>query len=166
MLTRIPKWWKNKLKTFTTNTNCILVGNSINVNNKVLNIEKIKCKDFYWHLINKASHMPSNILKWCQTYPDFKNADPKTWQRIFKLPFQVIRETRIQTFQYKILHRVISCNKWLENICNLQLRNCPILEECLIFGFPECNTVVKGKNVCHKFLYSRYQILYIHSKII
>ncbi len=80
----------------------IYVGNSINVNNKVLNIEKIKCKYFYWHLINKASHMPNNILKWCETYPDFKNADPKTWRRIFKVPFQVIRETRIQTFQYKI----------------------------------------------------------------
>ncbi len=93
-----------------------MVGNSINVNNKVLNIEKIKCKDFYWHLINKAPHMPKNILKWCETYPDFKNADTKTWQRIFKLPFQVIRETRIQTFQYKILHKVISCNKWLFNI--------------------------------------------------
>ncbi len=108
MLTSIPKWWKTKLKTLTTNTNCILVGNSINVNNKVLNIEKIKYKDFYWH--------PNIKLKYCETYPNLKNADHKTWQRIFKLPFQVIRETRIQTWQYNILHRVISCNKWLFNI--------------------------------------------------
>ncbi len=48
------------------------------------------------------NNMPNNILKWCKTYTDFKNVDPKTWQRIFKLPFQVISETRIQTFQYKI----------------------------------------------------------------
>ncbi len=102
LFTSIPKRWKTKLKTFTININCILVGNSINVNNKVLNIEKIKCKD-YWHLINKASHIPNNIFKWCETYPDFKNADPKTGYRIFKLPFQVIRENRIQNFQYKIL---------------------------------------------------------------
>ncbi len=74
LLTSIPKWWKTKLKTLTINTNCILVDNSINVNNKVLNIEKIKCKDFYWHLINKASHIPNNKRKWCETYPDFKNA--------------------------------------------------------------------------------------------
>ncbi len=209
LISSIPIWWKNKLKTFTTNTNCILVGNSINVNNKVLNIEKINCKDFYWHLINKASHMPNNILKWCETYHYFKNADPKTWQTIFKLPFQVIRETRIQTFQYKILHKVIWCNKWLfnikiktselcdycndiddithfffhcpkvkifwnsalkwlENISNLPLRNSPLLEECLIFGFPECNTVVKGKmsviNFC--ILYIKYYIYILKDYLI
>ncbi len=206
LLTSILKLWKTKRKTLTTNTNCILVGNSINVNNKVQNIEKIKCKDFYWHLINKSSHTPNNKLKWCETYHDFKNADPKTWHGIFKLPFQIIRETRIQTFQYKILHRVILCNKWLfnikiktselcdyckdiddiphfffhcpkvkifwnsilqwlENISNLQLRNSPILKECLIFGFPECNTVVKGNmsviNFC--IIYIKYYI-YIYTQ--
>ncbi len=60
--------------------------------------------------------MPNNIRKWCQTYPDFNNADLKTWPRIFKLPFLVIREAKLQTFQYKILHRIIPCNKWLFNI--------------------------------------------------
>ncbi len=55
-------------------------------------------------------------LRRCETYPDFNNTDLKTWPRIFKLPFQVIRETKIQAFQYKILHRIISCNKWLFNI--------------------------------------------------
>ncbi len=94
----------------------IPASNSINVNNKILNIEKIKCKDFYWHLINKFSYTPNTIHKRGETYPDFNNADLKTWPRIFKLPFQVIRETKIQTFQYKILHRIISCNKWLFNI--------------------------------------------------
>ncbi len=140
-------------------------------------------------------------FKWCETYPDFKNADSKTWQRIFKLPFQVIRKTRIQTFKYKILHRVISCNKrlfniriktselfdyckdiddtphflfhcpkvklfwnstlkWLENISNLQLRNSPTLEECLTFGFPARNTIVKWKMSVINFC-----ILYIKNYI-
>ncbi len=54
----------------------------------------------------------------------------------------------------------ISILKWLENISNLQLRNSPILEECLIFGFPECNTVVKGKISVNNFciLYIKYYI--------
>ncbi len=60
--------------------------------------------------------MPNNIYKWCEIYPDFKTADSQTWLGIFKLPFNLIRETEIQIFQYKILHRVIPCNKWLYNI--------------------------------------------------
>ncbi len=70
--------WKNKIKTLPINKENILASNSINVNNKILNIEKIKCKDFYWHLINKFSYTPNNIHKWCEIYPDFNNADFKT----------------------------------------------------------------------------------------
>ncbi len=92
LLTSIPKLWKNKIKTLTIYRNNIPVSNGINVNNKILNIEKKNAQTFYWHLINKVSHITNNILKWCETYPDFKTADPKTWPRIFKLPFQVIRD--------------------------------------------------------------------------
>ncbi len=60
--------------------------------------------------------MPNNICKWCEIYSEFNNADLKTWPTIFKLPFQVIRDTKIKTFQYKTLHRIISCKKWLFNI--------------------------------------------------
>ncbi len=143
--------------------------------------------------------MPNNIYKWCEIYRDFKIADSKSWPRIFKLPFNLIRETKIQTFPYKILHRVIPCNKWLynikiktsetcdyckgiddiphfflycpkvkmfwdlilnwlENVSNLELKNSPILEECLIFGFPESNKIVKEKiyviNFC--IIYIKY----------
>ncbi len=56
---------------------------------------------------------------------------------------------------------ILKCRK---NISNLQLRNSPILEECLIFGFPECNIIVKGKlsviNFCIPYI--KY---YIYSKI-
>ncbi len=32
-----------------------------------------------------------------------------------KLPFKMVRDTRIKTFQYGIFHR-IPCTKWLHNI--------------------------------------------------
>ncbi len=38
---------------------------------------------------------------------------------------------------------------WLENVSNLELKNSPILEECLIFGFPESNKNSKGEDLCH-----------------
>ncbi len=126
-----------------------------------------------------------------------------TWPRIFKLPFQVIRETKIETLQYKILHRIISCNKWLfnikiktsdvcdyckdidviphfffhcmnvrefwklilnslETISNLQLKCSPILEECIIFSFPEGNISIREEisviNFC--IIYIKYYIYF------
>ncbi len=35
---------------------------------------------------------------------------------IFKMPFICSRQTTIQIFQYKITHRILACNEWLNNI--------------------------------------------------
>ncbi len=32
------------------------------------------------------------------------------------MPFKTVRETKIQTIQYRIIHRIIPCNEWLHNI--------------------------------------------------
>ncbi len=42
------------------------IQNSIYINKSKSNVEKVKCKEYYWHLINKFSHLPkisSSILK-------------------------------------------------------------------------------------------------------
>ena len=38
-------------------------------------------------------------------------ASDDIWANIFKLPFNTIEETKIQSFQFKIIHRIINCNK-------------------------------------------------------
>ncbi len=35
---------------------------------------------------------------------------------IFKLPFHTVRDTKLQSFQFRLLHRIIPCNKWLNTI--------------------------------------------------
>jgi hypothetical protein len=38
------------------------------------------------------------------------------WENIFKQTPLIVRETKLQSFQYKIIHRTIACKKWLFNI--------------------------------------------------
>ncbi len=42
------------------------------------------------------------------------------WSRIFKFPFKTVIDTKIQTFQYNIVHRSIPCNNWL---CNIKVKD-------------------------------------------
>ncbi len=35
-------------------------------------------------------------------------------KNISKLPFNTIRETRLQTLQYSVIHNTIACNQWLK----------------------------------------------------
>ena len=86
----------------------------IHLNNKLVTIEKLKCKDYYWLLINQNKHEPTSKHTWENIYKDFQ--DVQIWPRIYKLTFSVIRETKLQSFQYKIINRIIACNKWLYDI--------------------------------------------------
>ncbi len=40
----------------------------------------------------------------------------QTIKDIFKLPFYTVRDTKLQSFQFRLLHRIISHNKWLNTI--------------------------------------------------
>ncbi len=85
------------------------------MNNQYNDIQKTKCKDFYWHLINSTNHNPRSKLTWTKTFKDLSNPEESTWKNIYNMPFKTIRETKIQV-QYCIIHRIIPCNEWLYNI--------------------------------------------------
>ncbi len=54
----IPREWKDQISKVTISASKITDGNCIEINNKYMNIDKIQCKDFYWHLIEKYQHNP------------------------------------------------------------------------------------------------------------
>ena len=88
----------------------------LNTTEMYLPLTKMKCKDLYWHMIQQHTHKPSAMEQWYKSNPLLKEANSEAWIRIFKMPFKIIRETKLQSFQYKIVHRTIACNKWLANI--------------------------------------------------
>ncbi len=83
---------------------------------KIMQIVEIKCKDYYWHLFNTIMHIPKPITAWENIYTNFKSKDSSFWKTIFKMPFICSQHTSIQAFQYKIIHKTLPCNEWLENI--------------------------------------------------
>ncbi len=70
----------------------------------------------YWHLINNITHTPKTILACENVYTHLKNKEDEFWKTLFTIPFISTRDTRLQSLQYKILHRTLPCNEWLNNI--------------------------------------------------
>ncbi len=119
-----------------------------------IDLDKITCADFYWHLIETKKHKPNNINKFCEVFQDFEIVNKKSRHRIFKLPFVVLRQIKIQTFQYKVLHRVIPCNKLLYNI---KIKDSEICEYCnevddIVHFFLKCSKVRNVWNVILNWL--------------
>ena len=64
---------------------------------------------------------PTALDRWLETFEIIED----DWKVIFKQPYLSARETKLQSIQYKILHRIIPCRKWLykqkvidSQICN------------------------------------------------
>ncbi len=160
-------------------------------------IDKFKSKDYYWEMISKKSKTPSCQQKWCESFPELKDVDKEVWDRIYRLPFRITRETKLQSFQYRLINRIIPCNKWLYNIrikdnancnycecednlqhfflfCNkakefwsiwfnwwkyvtgIDLSNCDVLTECILFGYPGTDDMIDVLNYCT--LHAKYYI--------
>ncbi len=81
-----------------------------------MELEKVKCKDIYWHLINNITDTPKAIIAWKNVYTNLKNNEDEIWKTLFTVPLTSARDTRLQSFQYKILHRTLPCNEKLKNI--------------------------------------------------
>ncbi len=52
----------------------------------------------------KKQRAPSCIEKWSDDYPGFHTAQKNLWSNIFRQPFSITRDTKLQTFQYKLIH--------------------------------------------------------------
>ncbi len=92
------------------------------------------------HIVQQANHK----------YPP----DDTTDKHLIKLSFSTLRNTKIQTFQYKILHRVILCNKWLYNI---QIKESAICNYCnevddIPHFFLKCSKVKEFWNMMKNWL--------------
>ncbi len=125
--TAIPKEWCNLIKNKPkSNHDCDLKsGPIIKVKDVFTNLVKLKCKDFYWFYIDKLFVKPTSRDTWARKNGlDFDNV---TWKHIYSLPNTLTMDTRLQTFQFKIIHRVFACNY---NLLVWNKRNDNLCEFC------------------------------------
>ncbi len=122
----IPNAWKQVIS--QNSLNVMSDSLMVSIENRKKPIEKIKCSHFYWHIVNGQYHIPTALNTWSEKFPTlFKEITLDDWKNIFTLSFISTRETKVQSFQYRLLHRAIPCNVWLHNI---KMRNNSICSYC------------------------------------
>lgn len=138
----IPSKWKRLLQTNTAVTPDpkphILTGLQ-----SYINVEQASSKKIYQALTGLKMPSVSSQIKWNTDFPVDEQTIRQHWQVIYKIPYRSIRETKIQAFQYRLLHRIIPCNKYLSNIRIRQDDLCPNCGErdTLQHFFLDCSTV-------------------------
>ena len=81
--------------------------------NKKYLLENTPTNILYWTLIGKKKRSPTCIKRWTENYPNLITAEDEIWQNIFVRSFQISRDTTLQSFQYRLIHRILPCNEKL-----------------------------------------------------
>jgi hypothetical protein len=133
----IPKEWREKLKITKINRNEITIDDdlSINFGTHNLPIKYTSNREIYWKLVKKIQIPHVTKVKWETEL----NIDPETWEQIFYNSFK-IRDTKIRSFQYKVIMNLVPCNLYLNRIGKSNTDTCNTCNKMdhIVHYFYEC----------------------------
>ncbi len=137
----IPAEWRHLLKQVTVIRDAISAAEGpylVTSANHSRPLSMLTNQIVYSRLLKEKSIEPTCVDKWSSVY-----TANLQWTHIFELAFAVTRCTRLQTLQYKILHRIYPCNYWVskwEPNTNETCMNCNIPDTIQHF-FYHCSNV-------------------------
>ena len=109
IVSAIPQSWKNKLRNVSGKINEEFKRSMwpmIIMEDKQISLEKIRTKDFYWLSLEKVK--PTALMKW-----EIEGIEPGPWDDLFNIPYVCTKSTKLQAFQYQVIHRFIPTRKFL-----------------------------------------------------
>lgn len=76
------------------------------------------------------------------------------WSSVFCIPFKTTRETKMQSFSYKLIYRLTPCNKYL---CTITIKDSPVCSLCpevdsIFHFFYRCVRIKPFWEWCEKYL--------------
>jgi len=108
VMSAIPRQWIDKMVCKNTNVSYNLVSDvQEKINEKIM---KLSSRQLYWAEIELISKQPTAIQHWIDEFPFLHDND---FAEYFMLANRV-GNIKIQSFQFKILHRIFPCNQLLK----------------------------------------------------
>lgn len=146
LVSAIPRHWKKTIRDLPkpiTHYTVLDVEDppgvpSLKITGKLVPITTLKTGDFYKVLISREFMAPTAITRWSSLHPEF--VELCDWKYIFTLPYNIVRSTKLQTLQYKILNRIFACKENLATwkICESNLCTDCHVPETIEHYFFEC----------------------------
>ena len=124
----VPKDWLTKIRTLAPlhrgNNDMMLQYEQFNYQiNSLKSVHKATTKNIYNCFVKGKKETPTALNKWEEEF----SIDINDWKCIFQLPYSCTSDTYLQSFQYKIIHRIFPCNKWF---CNLRVIDSDLCVQC------------------------------------
>ena len=135
LISAIPSDWKRLLKNAPIHSNAISYDElpHTTINDKSYPVTLISNQSVYWSLIKNITQPPISVQAW-----ELLFGDEIDWSKTFRIPYDVTFDTRLQSFQYKILLRIFPCNWYVSKFDRTVVERCQFCSEGI-------------DNICHYF---------------
>jgi len=113
IIAAIPSKWKEILRQSTSNNRPLERWTKeprIIINGKEKVLSKTTSKILYQTALHKKCCPPSAIETWINMYPFLEQHD---WSIYYQLPYKILTEPYFQSFQYKIINRILNTREKL-----------------------------------------------------
>ena len=138
VLSAIPKYLLEKVRTVSPIDMCnFACGTSLQLSESiVIDLTKMKCKDYYWLYVNATKIKPTGQKKWQK---DLK-LEHYNWNLAFTQISKICKENKLREFNYKFLHRIIVTKKELYAYAIETDNKCVYCSEpdSILHSFTEC----------------------------
>ena len=120
-------------------------------------MDMVKGHMLYWHFVHALIKPPASIDKWGSEFVFLNDED---FANFFELPYKVLRDTKMQTFQYKILHKIIPCGAALHTWKITDNSNCTYcgLYDGLSHFFFDCQVTKEFWNQVSQWIFNTMNI--------
>ena len=97
----------------------------VSLGGRIVPLCDIETNTVYKQFIKYKYKKPTGITRWSAT-ATVRISDDK-WPNIFQRSYQPLRETKIQSLQFRIIHRIINCNK---KLFDMKIKETPKCSYC------------------------------------
>lgn len=91
-------------------------------------IASLSAKAAYSLILGQSDHVPTALKTWQRGVEEVLISDGVMWTHACSSVYKITRETKLQSFMYKVLHRVIPCNNYLKQIRIKEADWCPFCD--------------------------------------
>ena len=156
IVSAIPASWKNKLRDNVAARNSSDRGMiTVELNGQRVSLLKVRARDFYRMGLKRTK--PTALGKW-----EAEGFSPDEWGVFFSIPYTCTKSTKLQSFQYQIIHRFTPTRKFL---FVRKLVDSPICTRCsgvdtIAHHFYDCHKVAKFWKDFDQFVRNHFNTSY------
>lgn len=149
--TSIPHSWRAELSNGFQGI--IALNHEGLINDKRIDILSASPRQLYAEWIREKSRPFSRDEGWKNELDIINTQTQLDWPSIHVIPYRTTRDTKLQSFAFRIVYRLVTCNKYLHKIRIAQVSDCSFcgLEDSISHFFLTCHNAQRFWQFLHQW---------------